>query len=89
MWKRGDVPGVTSHGAGEEAVGVVYQVTDDNFNNFLRKPGCGGIRSSRGLLWSISGEGFLDPGFDSIPNFHSEQQNKQIIEWTKRSVVDS
>ena len=73
MRERGDVPGVTNHGAGEEAVGVVDQVTDDNVDNFLRKSGCGGTRSSRGFLWSITGEDFTDPGFGSVPNLHNEQ----------------
>ena len=72
MWERGDIPGVTGQGAGEEATGVVNQVTEDNFDNFLRKPGCEGAMGTRGFLRSIR-EDFLNPGFGSVPNSHSEQ----------------
>ena len=61
MWERGDIPGVTGQGAGEEATGVVDQETDDNFDNILRKPGCRGTMSTRGLLRGIY-EGSLNPG---------------------------
>ena len=72
MWERGDIPGVTGQGAGDEATGVVNQVTEDIFNNFLRKPGCGGEMCTRCFSRGIC-EYFINPSFGSVPNSHKVQ----------------
>ena len=71
MWERGDVPGVAGQGTGNEAGNVVDQVTNDNFDNFLGKSGCGGKMNSR-LLWNIR-EDVFNSGFGSVPDLHREQ----------------
>lgn len=81
MWERGDVPRVAGQGTGNEAGNVVDQVTNDNFDNFLGKSGCGGKMNSR-LLWNIR-EDVFNPGFWFGTRFASRATrwlwNKQMM----------
>jgi len=67
-----DVPRVASQGACEEGAGVVDKVGEDQFYEFLRKPGDWGRVQGRGHR-ATSKEQTLDFGHAPPPDLGSEQ----------------
>ena len=67
-----DVPRVAGHGTRKESAGVAGEVGDDQFYEFLRKPGDLGRAQDRNLR-GISKEKLLNFGYAPPPDHGNDQ----------------
>ena len=87
MGNSGNVPGATGQGAREEGLLVIDEMSDDNFDDLLRKPGDRGRGCHRSLWRSNSRTHSPDSSQVSVPNSHGGLFHRCIRHSVERKAV--